>query len=447
MPEKKTSLIRLFIPIYFETLLLMASGIVDTLMLFSVPDGVGAAGTANTYMSMFFILLTVISSGMMAVMTQNIGAGRPGVAYQTRQIALVVNALVGLLITGTLHFLTEPILRWFNTAPALLGPATSYMRIVAIGYFFDAITMIMCTYLRAFRHYRQPFIAVVVGNVVNVGLNALFLYAFKWGITGVAVATVIGKFVSMALALLFSRIAVKAKDFKERDDMKTIVKQILKIGFPAALESISYSIAMSVAIAFVNQMDPDGFNATAKAYTGQISNFSYCAAFALAQANSYFVGWRIGANQMEECEKETVKVGLVGIALGVGFQLVFALLGRALAGLFTSDEALIKVIWYALFIDIGLEVGRAGNLVFGQALKTSGYALLPSLISAAINLILAIGGTYLFGLTLHWNVLGCMFALTLDECCRAIALFIIWRSKRWQKAAVVQHDNVDALAS
>lgn len=53
----------------------MASGIVDTLMLSSVPNGVVAAGTANTYIGMFFILLNVISCSMMAVITQNIGAG------------------------------------------------------------------------------------------------------------------------------------------------------------------------------------------------------------------------------------------------------------------------------------------------------------------------------------------------------------------------------------
>lgn len=57
----------------------MLSGMVDTLMLSSVNDqAVGAVGTANTYIGIFIIMFSVISSGMVAVMTQNIGAGRPG---------------------------------------------------------------------------------------------------------------------------------------------------------------------------------------------------------------------------------------------------------------------------------------------------------------------------------------------------------------------------------
>ena len=438
---KKSSLFKLFIPIYFETLLLMASGIVDTLMLSSVPNGVGAAGTANTYIGMFFILLNVISCGMMAVITQNIGAGKPGVAYQTRQIALILNAIVGLLVAVFLAALAKPVLTWLNTSPALLPAAARYMRIVAVGYFFDAITTILCAYLRAFKHYRQPFAAIISGNLLNIGLNALFLFGFGWGIEGVAGATVVGKLFALVLVFVLGHFAMKKTELKERESRRVILGQILKIGFPAAMESISYSVAMAIAMAFVNEMDPAGFNATAKSYTTQISNFSYCAAFALAQANCYFVGWRIGGNEMEKCYKGTLKVGLIGIGLGVTIQLVFASLGRVLAGIFTTDEALMQVIQCALFIDIGLEVGRATNLILGQALKTSGYSLIPSIVSAVINAIVAVAGTYIFGIVCGWGVLGCVFALTLDECCRGLFLFFMWRSRRWEKAAIIKRET------
>ena len=82
---KQKKLHQLFFPIFFEILFMMLAGMVDTLMLSSVSDqAVGAVGTANTYIGVFIIMFSVISSGMIAVMTQNIGAGRPGVAYQAR---------------------------------------------------------------------------------------------------------------------------------------------------------------------------------------------------------------------------------------------------------------------------------------------------------------------------------------------------------------------------
>lgn len=92
MEQRRKNLTQLFIPICLETLLYMLSGMVDTLMLSSVNDqAVGAVGTANTYIGIFIIMFSVISSGMVAVMTQNIGAGRPGVAYQARQLGLAFN--------------------------------------------------------------------------------------------------------------------------------------------------------------------------------------------------------------------------------------------------------------------------------------------------------------------------------------------------------------------
>ena len=84
---KMKQLTRLFIPICLETLFYMLSGMVDTLMLSAVGDyAVGAVGTANSYIGIFIIMFSIISSGMVSVMTQNIGAGRPGVAYQARQL-------------------------------------------------------------------------------------------------------------------------------------------------------------------------------------------------------------------------------------------------------------------------------------------------------------------------------------------------------------------------
>ena len=71
MATERKTLTQLAVPICLETLFYMLSGMVDTLMLSSVSDqAVGAVGTANTYISVFIIMFGVISSGMVAVMSQ-----------------------------------------------------------------------------------------------------------------------------------------------------------------------------------------------------------------------------------------------------------------------------------------------------------------------------------------------------------------------------------------
>ena len=143
MQVQRKTLTQLSIPICFETLFYMLSGMVDTLMLSSVSDqAVGAVGTANTYISVFIIMFGVISSGMVAVMTQNIGAGKPGIAYQARQLGLIFNALIGIVMSVVLAAFSGGILRIVSIAPALLEPAEIYLRIVGGACFLNALITI-----------------------------------------------------------------------------------------------------------------------------------------------------------------------------------------------------------------------------------------------------------------------------------------------------------------
>lgn len=129
--EQKKTLGQLFVPICLETLCYMLSGMVDTLMLSSVGDAaVGAVGTANTYIGIFIIMFSVISAGMIAVMTQYIGAGREGIAYQARQLGMLFNAIVGAILAVFLFFQSGMILSAVGVADSLMEYAKTYLRIV-----------------------------------------------------------------------------------------------------------------------------------------------------------------------------------------------------------------------------------------------------------------------------------------------------------------------------
>ena len=158
MEAKRKTLTQLSVPICLETLFYMLSGMVDTLMLSSVSDqAVGAVGTANTYIGVFIIMFGVISSGMIAVMSQNIGAGRPGIAYQARQLGLIFNALIGIIMSIILAAFSGGMLRIVSIAPALLEPAEIYLRIVGGTCFLNALIPIFSSYLRVFGYTKHPY--------------------------------------------------------------------------------------------------------------------------------------------------------------------------------------------------------------------------------------------------------------------------------------------------
>lgn len=437
MNERKT-LGQLFVPICIEIIFFMLAGMVDTLMLSSVGDqAVGAVGTANTYIGMFIIMYSVVSNGMMAVMTQNIGANKPGVAYQARQLGVVFNIIIGIIISSTLYFGAGFILDFVGIADALRQPAMEYLQIVGGFSFLNALIPIFSGYLRAFGFMKQPLTATIIANVLNLCLNGVFLFVFEMGVAGVAIATVLSKVLNFILVFIASTRLVKAKEDPHRLPQKEVFKQIVQIGLPSAMESALYNVATTLMMSFLNQMDPDGFNVTARSYTAQITHFSFAIGAGLAQANAIMTGWRVGAKEYEACDKGTKKAAIIGIIVGIAVESTFTLFAHPIMSLFTDDPAMISLVQVLLGIDIFLEIGRVSNLVFGNALKTSGDALYPVIIGAIFMFLCTVCGTYFFGIHLNLLVVGAYIALALDECTRAIAMFLRWQSGKWKEKSIV----------
>ena len=193
--SKENKLLALFVPIFLETFFLMLASMVDTLMLAYVGDAaVGAVGTATTYLSVFFILFGVISSGLIAVMTQYIGNGKKGVAVQARNAAILINGSIGLLLSLILGFAAGPIIDGLGISPALRENAVIYLRVVGAGCVLDALIPVFSCYLRGFDKSRMSLLAAFSGNVVNIGFNTLAIFVFKGnvlgGVFGVAIGTI-----------------------------------------------------------------------------------------------------------------------------------------------------------------------------------------------------------------------------------------------------------------
>lgn len=439
MAQHRKNLMQLFVPIAFETLFFMLTGMIDTFMLSSVgDDAVGAVGTANTYISVFIIMFNIICSGMIAVMTQYIGAQKIGIAYQARQIGIVFNTILGVLLSLGLFVFSDSLLHIIGVADGLMDYAKTYLQIVGSCCFINAITPIFSSYLRAFGFSKQPMIATITANILNVVLNTVFLFGFDMKVTGVALATVISRLVNMIMVIIFSAVLVHAKKEPDRLPVGKILGQIIRIGLPSALETALYNVAMTLVVRFLNQMDAEGMNATARVYASTITNLSYCVGAALAQANAIITGWNIGAGDHASCYKDTRKAAIIGICVATVLEALLALTSPLFMNIFTDNPDMVTLVQKLLFIDIILEIGRVSNLVYGQALKTSGDAIFPTVLGAIFMYICAVGGTYFFGISQGLLVIGAYIGLTCDECVRAIGMFLRFRSGKWETKGFIQ---------
>ena len=442
MSSERKKLHQLFFPIFFEILFTILTGAVDTLMLSSEGDqAVGAVGTANTYISIFLIMFSIISSGMVAVMTQYIGAKRPGVAKQAMRLGLAFNLSVGLVITAILVCFGETILETVGIARQLLPGAKVYLQTVGLFCICNAVIPILSSYLRSFGHTAPTLRSTLVSNLVNAALNAVFLFVLHWGVFGVALATGISRLVNLFWLGIAALRRIHPEPDPDLPRNREILGKIIRIGLPAAMETILYNLAITIVISLLNSMDETGMQATARAYAQQIANFSFCAGAALAQANAITVGWRIGSGELDARDRDTRRVAVIGIGLGVAAASLFALCARPILGLFTDDPAMVQLVSLLLIVDIFLEIGRMSNLVFGFALKTSGDAVYPMVIAVVFAFLCAAGGTWLFGVRLGWLAVGAYVGMALDECVRAVFMFLRWRSGHWRKTGLVKANS------
>ena len=434
MTIEQKRLPQLFFPIFLETLCAILAGIVDTLMLSVEGDqAVGAVGTAVTYVNIFIILFLVISTGMTAVMTQYIGAGRPGIAQRVKRLGLRFNLVFGAAVTVLLLCFGGDILEAIGVTDQLQENAKIYLQTVGFFCVCNALIPVFSSYLRAFGHTAPSMAGTLLANAINIVLNTIFLLVFHWGVFGVALATGISRLFHLLFIWIASRKLIRPVPDAAPPENRELLGKVIRVGLPGAMENCMYNLAITIVISLLNGMDDTGVQATARTYAAQIANFSVSTGLALAQANAIMVGWRIGAGKLAECDRGTRRVALLGIFLAVGIAGFFALMAKPVLKIFTDDPDMISLVSKLLVVDIVLEVGRVCNLVFGDALKTSGDAVYPMCVAVVFAFVCAAGGTWLLGVRLGGLVMGAYIAMAADECVRAVFMFLRWHRGNWKQ--------------
>ena len=135
----------------------------------------------------------------------------------------------------------------------------------------------------------------------------------------------------------------------------------------------------------------------------------------------------------------TIKSALIGIVVAALLESLFAFCAPIIMKLFSDDPVIISLVQTLLTIDIALEIGRVGNLVFGQALKTSGDAMFPTIIAAVFMYLFMVLGTYVFGIRLGLLAVGAYIGMAADECIRAVFMFGRWQSGKWRTKSLIRN--------
>ena len=155
--------------------------------------------------------------------------------------------IVGIVFCIVCVIFLKPLVALFGATPDNLSYALEYGKIVVLGFPFVVIGSGMCSIIRADGTPQLTMISMIVGCLANVILDALFVLGFGWGMTGAAVATVIGQILSFALCMWyiprFKTVKIRLKDMKPEFRM---LKKMAGFGVSSFIAQIAVAIIMTV---------------------------------------------------------------------------------------------------------------------------------------------------------------------------------------------------------
>lgn len=441
-PAEKLSLFHLTWPIFLEVFLFMLMGLADTFMLSAVSDdAVSGVGTANQFIHIAILILEVVGNGAAIVVSQYLGSRRYFEAAKISALAVTLNLCVGLIMSVVFVLSSNQLMAMMNLQGAVLEHAQSYLIIVGGGIFLQAVINSLAAIIRVHGWTKQTMYVSLGMNVIHVIGNYMLIFgnfgAPELGVQGAAISSVVSRLIAVFVFfwLLYQALDVKVKLDYYFTFSKDYVRKILSIGLPSALEQILYQLCQIVFLYYVTYLGSEAL--AARQYANNISMFTYLFAIAIGLGTSIIVGRLVGAGEKDAAYKQlwfSVKAALL---FTVTLALIVTLFRHPLISLFTDNADVVKIGASVLLLSLLLETGRTINITIINTLRASGDARFPVKIGFLSMVCMSLPLGYLLVFVLDLGLIGVWLAISADEWTRAIIVLFRWKSRKWERFALV----------
>jgi putative MATE family efflux protein len=344
---------------------------------FAGSGALAAVGATGSIINLIVNLFMGLSVGTSVVVAQEYGADRPDAVSRAVHTSIVISAIGGLMVMAAGLVLCEPLLAMMGTPADIIDLSALYLRIYFLGVPASMIYNFSAGILRAVGDSRRPMYYLIVAGILNVCLNLFFVIVLQMSVDGVAWATIISQYLSMALiliCLLRSEGAIRLIPRQLRIDRHKL-GQIIRIGLPAGAQNLLFSISNVLIQSAINSFGStmvaaSSASANIEGFVGTTMNAYYNAAIT-------FTGQNMGARKYERIDTIakvcTVLIFITWILMG-GVVLIFS--GQLLA-FYTTDPAVVELGMMRMRIMM-LFYFTAGMMnVYPGLSRGMGYSVLP----------------------------------------------------------------------
>lgn len=303
--------------------------------------GVNALAAVGSTGSLNFLIIgfaSGLTAGLSIVTAQRFGARDYRGVRRSFAASIMISLIVAIVLTvGSLVFL-DPIMHLMSTPAEIYTDARKFISIIFMGIFASVAFNLLSNEIRALGDSKTPLWFLIIGTLVNLILELLFILVFHWGVAGAGWATLISQVISSGLCVIYiyrhiPMLQVHAVDFV------AVLKEFgvqAKFGFPMAFQSSIIAIG-----AIFMQSALNGLGTTAVAATTSASKIDQLASlpmmsFGITMAT--FAAQNIGAGEYERIIKGVRQALFASVAFSVLVGVLIIVFGQQLVMLFVGSQ-------------------------------------------------------------------------------------------------------------
>lgn len=378
----KKWMVQMAVPAVVGQVINLLYNVVDRIYIGHIPEIGGLALTGVGLFTPILMLLTAFamlaSSGGAPRAAMAMGRGNREEAEKILGNCFTFLMGMAVVLTAVFYFSAPALLRLFGASDATLPYALRYGRIYILGSVFVLLVMGLNPFLTTQGFAKMSMLTTVIGAVINIILDPIFIFVFHMDVAGAAIATVLSQLISAAWILKF--LTGKKTILKLRPSAMGLEKNIIMPCLGLGVSSfVMVSTESLLSVSFTSSLARYGGDTAVGAMTvlNSINQLLMMPTAGICQGGQPIISFNYGAKKLERV-KEAFYCQLAACA---GYTTVFWLLVRLFPGffprLFTNDQALVEYSQWALgiFLACGFSLGfqnacQQAFVALGQA-KTS----------------------------------------------------------------------------
>lgn len=361
-----TLLLSFAIPCVISMLINSVYNIVDQIF---IGKGVGTLGNAATNVIFPLVIIAnaisgLIGNGASANLSLRLGEKKEDEAKKCIGSAITLTIIVSIVFSIIIYLLLPNLVYLLGCTENVYHYALDYGRIILIGAPFMITYSAIASIIRADGSPKYSMILLVVGAIINIILDPIFIFTFNMGAKGGAIATVIGQIVSCIMALVY---IPKIKSVKlEKSDFKLDKSITRTLGL--GLSSFITQATVLALFVFMNNIMTK-YGATSKfgsdiplsvyGVISKINSLYISTILGISIGSQPIIGFNYGAGNYSRVRETLKKVLVINMIVGIIFNTIFFLFPTELAGIFISktDPS------YDLFMEFAVLMCRSFLLV------------------------------------------------------------------------------------